>query len=135
MANILIDLARPIEDGVMVTFRAPCACNEVDGIRITYPVIQENEITTGTKDFTFSDAHGNVLTGIGNLFVEGVLVQAMLDVTKGTAVIMNADTNGYLTLTNILASGNMILQEGLHYGDSLPEAGTKGRIFFVKVGS
>lgn len=122
MANILIDLARPIEDGVMVTFRAPCACNEVDGIRITYPVIQENEITTGTKDFTFSDSYGNILTGLGGLFAEGVLVQALLDVTKGTASILNA-------------APGLILQEGVHYGDSLPEAGTKGRIFFVKVGS
>lgn len=38
-------------------------------------------------------------------------------------------------LTNLLASGPLILKEGTnyHYGDTLPAAGTAGRIFFKKV--
>lgn len=39
------------------------------------------------------------------------------------------------SLTDILASGPIILKEGVgyHYGDTLPAAGTKGRLFFKKV--
>lgn len=38
-------------------------------------------------------------------------------------------------LTNLLASGPIILKEGVdyHYGDTLPTAGTKGRLFFKRV--
>lgn len=44
-------------------------------------------------------------------------------------------TDGSAGLKNLLAAGPMILKEGVdyHYGDSLPPAGTKGRIFFKKV--
>ena len=44
-------------------------------------------------------------------------------------------TDGATGLQNLLAAGPMILKEGVdyHYGDSLPDAGTKGRIFFKKV--
>lgn len=56
--------------------------------------------------------------------------------------ILNAETlnkivNGLnaVDLESLLAAGPMILKEGeeYHYGDTLPTAGTKGRIFFKKV--
>ena len=40
--------------------------------------------------------------------------------------------NGEDGLQNLLASGNMILSS-YQYGDTLPEAGVKGRIFFKKI--
>lgn len=44
-------------------------------------------------------------------------------------------TDGSTGLKNLLAAGPMILKEGAdyHYGDSLPDPGTPGRIFFKKV--
>jgi hypothetical protein len=42
-------------------------------------------------------------------------------------------TNGADGLKNLLAAGPMILKEGVHYGDTLPNPGTPGRIFFKKV--
>lgn len=68
------------------------------------------------------------------------------DVTSGTfaaARIPNISmskggtgaTNGSDGLKNLLAAGPMILKEGTgyQYGDTLPPAGNKGRIFFKKV--
>ena len=46
-------------------------------------------------------------------------------------------TDGATGLKNLLAAGAMVLTSGnnYQYGDSLPAAGTKGRIFFKKVSS
>jgi hypothetical protein len=48
---------------------------------------------------------------------------------SGSTITIGAD------LPTILASGPIILKEGIdyHYGNVLPEAGTKGRLFFKKV--
>ena len=88
MANIKVELSQEIIDGQPVTFVAPCNCNEITGLKVCYP--------DGSKVFTFKDAHGNALTGLGNLFGKGAYVKAILDVTNGYAYIQNADTNGYL---------------------------------------
>lgn len=88
MANIRVDIGHEIIDGQPVTFVAPCDCTAIDGLKVYYP--------GGSKVFVFKDAHGNVLTGIGNLFAAGAYVKAILDVTGGSAYIQNADTNAYL---------------------------------------
>lgn len=129
MANICVEIARPIEDGTILTLRAPCNCDVVDGIKITYPTVTDDAITQTSEKFRFRDAHGNNLFRIGNLFSEGALIQVMLDVTNKYALILNADTNGYL---EDKFTKEMILIEGVHYGDELPAAGTKGRIFFLR---
>ena len=141
MANILLEIARPIEDGTTLSFRAPCACNAVTGLSVTYPAVTDTQISQATKVFTFRDTHGNTLTGLGNLFLDGALVQVMLDVTNSAAFIMNADTSGYLeqklasvsTVNSQLATGALTLTAGLQYGDELPTPGITGRIFFKKV--
>ena len=130
MANICMEIARPIEDGTILTLRAPCNCDVVEGVKVTYPTVTDNSITQTSKNFTFRDVHGKNLTGIGNLFSEGALIQVMLDVTNEGALILNANTNGYL---EDKFTKEMILVEGVHYGDELPAAGTKGRIFFKRV--
>lgn len=51
--------------------------------------------------------------------------------------IVNGGTganDGETGLMNLLAAGNMILSPN-QYGDVLPEAGVKGRIFFKKISS
>ena len=130
MTNICVEIARPIEDGTILTLRAPCNCDVVEGVKVTYPTVTDDAITQTSKNFTFRDVHGKNLTGIGNLFSEGALIQVMLDVTNEGALILNADTNGYL---EDKFTKEMILVEGVHYGDELPAAGTKGRIFFKRV--
>lgn len=88
MSNIRVDLSYAIADGSEVVFNAPCNCNEITGLKVYH--------SGGSKVFTFKDAHGNNLTGIGNLFSKGALVKAILDVTNGYAFLQNADTNAYL---------------------------------------
>jgi hypothetical protein len=86
----------PISDGEKITFRAPCDCTAVTGLIVRYPDATEIDVTPTSKAFTFKDAHGNNLTGIGNLFSAGAFISVILDVTKGAAYIQNAATNGYI---------------------------------------
>lgn len=88
MANIKVELSHDIIDGQPVTFVAPCDCTAITGLKVCHP--------GGSKVFVFKDAHGNTLTGIGNLFAKGAYVKAVLDVNNGFAYIQNADTNAYL---------------------------------------
>ncbi len=147
MANIKIALTYTVKDGVSLTFKAPCNCNAVSGIRVYYPDAY-GEATY--KDFTFKDAHGNSLTGMGELFITGAYVKTVLDTVNGFAFLQNADTNAYLEgrfddmaealeehctadgLTEHLEAGPMVLSSH-QYGDVLPATGVPGQIFFLKV--
>lgn len=92
MANIKIELNGPIFDGQPLSFKAPCNCTAVTGINV---VSLDGEKTVSNV-FTFTDAHGNTLTGIGNLFAAGAMVRVILDTSAKKAYIQNADTNAYL---------------------------------------
>lgn len=92
MANIKIELGHPIIDGMPLSFRAPCNCIEVSGIKVSY-LDGEN---TAFIVFSFADAHGNDLTGLGNLFAANAMVRVILDPKNAKAYIQNADTNAYL---------------------------------------
>lgn len=96
MAKVKITLNYQIEDGTNLSFRAPCNCTAVDGLTVTYPRVTENTAVQTTQNFSFKDAHGGVLTGLGNVFSTGALVKVLLDVTTGSAYIQNAGTNSYL---------------------------------------
>lgn len=92
MSVIRINLnSRPM-DGQSVTFKAPCDCTAVTGIRVYYPNGEEKN----TMDFTMNDAHDNNLSGLGNIFKKGAYVHLILSVEKLVAYVQNADTNGYL---------------------------------------
>lgn len=93
MAQIRIDWPAPPVDGAEVKFKAPCDCTAVTGIKLCYLDAAGEETS---KSFTFRDAHGFDLTGLGNLFGSGAYVKAILDVTNGRAYLQNADTNAYL---------------------------------------
>lgn len=99
MANVKITLDYQINDGMSLTFKAPCDCTAVTGLIVYYPTITEDASTTTSKTFTFKDAHGNDLTSIGNLFTTNAYVKVVLDTTNGVAYIQNADTNGYIENT------------------------------------
>ena len=93
MATIKVTLNEPLRDGMEVKFQAPCDCTAVTGLTLTYPT---DAGTTSSRTMVFMDAHGNRLTGVGNLFVEGSYIKVLADTTNNVAYIQNADTNGYL---------------------------------------
>lgn len=96
MAYIKVVLDYAIQNGESITFKAPCNCTAIKGLKVYYNTITENNVTQTSKVFTFKDAHGNTLTGIGNLFEANALIKVVLDTTNKYAYIQNADTNGYL---------------------------------------
>lgn len=96
MANVKVTLDYQINDGMSLTFKAPCDCTAVTGLIVYYPNIGEDSTTTVSKTFVFKDAHGNNLAGLGNLFMTGAYVKVILDTTNNFAYIQNADTNTYL---------------------------------------
>ena len=144
MAQIRIDLNEPLLNGMDIKFQAPCDCTGITGLIVFYP--NGDDDSYDNKTFVFKDAHGNVLTGIGNLFVRGSIVKVIVDTVDGIAYLQNADTNGYLegkfenclplsggSMSGTLETKGLILSEGVDYGDTLPDAGTVGRLFFKKV--
>lgn len=94
MANIHVVLDTTISDGSKLKFRTPCDSTEIEGLEVKTPA--KNGVGTVIKKFVFKDAHGAELSGVGNLFVGGVLIEVLLDVTHGVAYIKNADTNSYV---------------------------------------
>lgn len=120
MANIKVELNHEIIDGQPITFVAPCDCTAVTGLKVYYP--------GGSKVFTFKDAHGNALTGVGNLFSQGAYVKAILDVINGNAYLQNADTNKYLeTALAGKAPKDNGIQLYTHSSGNLTGTGTNGR--------
>lgn len=94
MANIKVKVDYPISDGTKLKFRTPCESTEVEGLVVTYPI--KNGVGNAIKTFVFVDAHGKELSGVGNVFTSDVLIEVLLDVTKGRAYVKNADTNSYI---------------------------------------
>lgn len=96
MAKITFASETPIYDGMPLTIKAPCDCTAVDGLRVYHSIVTDEKETSDQTDFVFVDAHGNTLTGLGNLFMEGAYIRVILDTTENKAYIQNADTNAYL---------------------------------------
>lgn len=92
MANIRVDLERPITNGQSITFRSPTDCSNISGLKVYYPV---NGIESSTV-FELTDSHGNNVGDIDDLFTEDVLVKVILDTELKKAYVQNADTNAYL---------------------------------------
>ena len=88
MAKIIVKPECDVYNGMPVTFKAPCACKAVDGLKL--------QCGDEYREFTFKDAHGNDLTGIGNLFDKGAIVKVVLDTEGNGAFVQNADTNAYI---------------------------------------
>lgn len=91
MSKIRIDLAGPVIDGQVATFRSPADCSAITGLIVYYP----HNGDTISKIFQFADAHGNNV-GSTDLFAESVLVRVILDTELNRAYVQNADTNAYL---------------------------------------
>lgn len=94
MANINVAVEKTIADGYKLKFRTPCDSTIIEGLEVKYPA--KDGVGTLIKKFVFKDAHGTELSGVGNLFVGGVMIEVLLDVTHSVAYIQNADTNSYV---------------------------------------
>lgn len=94
MANINVVVDKTIADGYKLKFRTPCDSTMIEGLEVKYPA--KNGVGTLIKKFIFKDAHGTELSGVGNLFVRGVMIEVLLDVTHSVAYIQNSDTNSYI---------------------------------------
>ena len=88
MAKIKVLSKCELYDGMSITFRAPCDCTAVDGLKVYY-----NEYS---QSFSFRDAQGSNLAGLDGLFAEGAYIKAILDTGHGYAYLQNADTNTYI---------------------------------------
>lgn len=97
MACVRVDLDHAPYDGETIKFKAPCDCTAVNSLRVYYPVVTENSVTTTSAVFSFRDAHKNDLQYVPNLFAEGAYVSAILDTTNKYAFLQNADNNGFLS--------------------------------------
>ena len=126
MANIKIELDHPLVDGMTLTFKAPCNCTAVTGLKVYYPLVTDTETTTTSATFTFKDAHLNALTDVGNLFMQGATVKVVVDTTSNFAFIQNAATNAYLE------SKFSSLQPKITYGTTEPTGGSSGD-FYIQI--
>lgn len=88
MAKIIITSKHEIYDGMSLTFKSPCDCAAVDGLRVNYSGISQT--------FSLRDAHGNSLADLSDLFTAGAYVNVIFDTTRGYAYLQNADTNSYI---------------------------------------
>jgi hypothetical protein len=109
MAKVKVKLNGPAKNGQMVSFKAPCNCSEVDGLRISYLEYDGNEYKEMTSAYTFRDATGNDLANIGPLFSEGAIVCATLDTENLDAYLLNASTNG--SIWDILKSQVVTIED------------------------
>lgn len=116
MAQIRIDLAETLLDGMDIKFKAPCSCSGITGLAVYYP---KEDGATGFKELVFRDAHGNDLTGIGNLFDKDSYVKVIVDANNGYAYLQNAATNGYLNTA--------ILGTYTHDAENLIGSGENGK--------
>lgn len=98
MAKIRVDVTGVLENGRLVTFKAPCDCTEIDGLIVyhTLPSDRYNNDSRVGQEFTLCDSHGCNLIGLGNLFTAGALVHVILDTADKKAYVQNAATNSYI---------------------------------------
>lgn len=85
MARV-INLATPdcgVSDGMELSFRAPCGCSDVTGIKldgVTYALV---------------DASGGALTGCSGYFDKDAILTVIIDMTKSKATLLNPRVNTY----------------------------------------
>ena len=115
MANY-INLETPasgVTNGMELSFRAPCNCDLVDGIRLE------------GQNYQIVDASGNSLTSCSKYFAEGAILTVIIDTSKRTATLLNPNVNNY---TKTLGTAEDTPNE---YGETV-WARVKGLLEFVK---
>lgn len=92
MANIRIDLNHAPLDGETISFKAPCDASSITGLILYY----DNGGTTVSKRYTLTDANGNDIGVLDNIFAKDAIVKAILDTDGNKAFVQNPNTNTYL---------------------------------------
>ena len=103
MANIKLNLSGTPFTGQIVTFPAPCGCNEVTG-----------GLSINGEIYTVVDAMGRCVTGKGGRWVAGAIVSVSLDVEKKRAYIQNEG--------DVIVSDETAAKLGLKTGATMDEA-------------
>lgn len=93
MSNIRIDYQSTIIDGTEITFKAPCDCTAITGLKVYYP---DSSGTQTSKVFTLVDSHKVNIGNLSDLFVQDAIVKVVLDVTNSKAFVENADNNSFI---------------------------------------
>jgi hypothetical protein len=98
--KIVVSVDYAIENGSELKFRSPADCNAVTRLVVNY---KDGRGESLSKTFAFSDANGNNIGEVDNLFAEGAIVKVILDLSPDmdgdgmhSAFVQNADTNAYL---------------------------------------
>lgn len=129
MAYIKVEVGHTIKNGSKVSFRAPCDCNKVVGLKVYFPT--DNGVRT-YQTFLFTDAHGNNLTGIGHLFAEGAIVKAILSPDTSRAYLQNADTNKYLEGKFTEMQNSIAGRAPASHGNHVPATETANKARFLR---
>lgn len=118
------------ENGIGISNIQQTTTSEADGGINTITITLNNgqtqtfNVKNGSKGSTGASATINGVNAL-TLNTSGGITKTQ----SGSTMTIGA------SLTDLLASGQLILKEGTdyHYGDTLPPAGTKGRLFFLRV--
>lgn len=120
--SIELALPAPVDTGTLVKFSAPCACESVTG-----------GLVIDGYTYTLVNAVGAAVASIDGLWAGGAQIAVLLDVSEKKAYIQNEAalrTSGGV-MTGTLTVNGIILTEGVDYGDTLPETGVTGQLFFL----
>lgn len=94
MANIKLNLPGAPFTGQLVTFPAPCGCDEVtDGLSINGEI------------YTIVDAMGNCVTGAGGTWCSGAQVSVALDVENKKAYLQNHTQGARIAIGSYVGTG------------------------------
>lgn len=133
---LVLTLPRAVDTGTLVKFSAPCDCESVTG----------GIVIDGTT-YAIVDAAGVEIVEIGSTWAAGALIAVLIDTENNRAFIQNPSlaeiaktanaalpkSGGTMTGSLTMDGGDIILKEGINYGEELPAPGIKGRIFFKVV--
>lgn len=120
--SIELALPAPVDTGTLVKFSAPCSCESVTG-----------GIVIDGDTYALVNAVGAAVASTDGLWAGGAQLAVLLDVSAKKAYIQNEAalrTSGG-TMTGSLTVNGLILTEGVDYGDTLPETGVTGQLFFL----
>lgn len=102
MSKIAITIPHIINDGELITFRAPCASSGATALQITaVTAMTDGAQTTATSSYTMKDAAASGLSGRPGVFEEGAYVSALLDTTHKIAYILNPATPAAFYYENV----------------------------------
>jgi hypothetical protein len=90
---IRVVLNHSIENGSEIKFKVPPGAVGVSRLLLLY---EDTNGASTSQTFTLTDANGNDVGNIKQLFTQGTILKVLLDTEEHKAFCTNADTNAYL---------------------------------------